>query len=107
MVEAWVLQLLAALAAVIGLGWLALAMDTHWAQAHGSPAPSAGAPRALRLLGAAALAIAFGLCLAADHATMAVLVWFMLVAGAAVAVAMTLSWRPHWLRRLWPLAAAR
>jgi hypothetical protein len=33
---------------------------------------------------------------------MAVLVWFMLLAGSAVAIAMTLSAQPQWLRWLWP-----
>ena len=50
---------------------------------------------------------AFALCLGADHATMAVLVWFMALAGAALAVAFTLSWRPQWLRFLAPWIRAR
>jgi len=31
---------------------------------------------------------------------MALLVWVMALAGAALAVALTLTWRPRWLRLL-------
>ena len=41
------------------------------------------------------------LCLRADHASMAVLVWVMSLAAAALLVAFTLAWRPHWLRWFW------
>ena len=41
------------------------------------------------------LAAALALCLAVDHASMASLVWSMALAGAALAVAFTLSWRPR------------
>lgn len=92
----------AAVAALAGFGWLALGMDVHWAQVHGA-APYSALP--LRVGGAAALALSLGLCLGVDHPTMAVLVWLMLLAGAAVAIAMTLSSRPQWLRRLWPASA--
>ncbi len=92
----------AALTAVAGFGWLALAMDPHWEQVHGEPAAPASVARCLRLAGALALAASLGLCLAADHPSMAVLVWVMLMAGAAATIAATLSWRPQWLRALWP-----
>lgn len=95
------LLITAAIAALAGFGWLALGMETHWAQVHGAIPHSS---RRLRIGGAAALALSLGLCLSVDHPTMAVLVWFMLLAGAAVAVAMTLSSRPQWLRPLWPAA---
>jgi hypothetical protein len=96
------LLLLTAVAATLaGLAWLALAMQPHWAQVHGA-APQAAATR-LRLAGGLALALSFGLCLRVDHPSMAVLVWFMLLAGAAVSVAMMLSTRPQWLRWLWPV----
>ncbi|MBU0828395.1 MAG: DUF3325 domain-containing protein, partial [Gammaproteobacteria bacterium] len=62
--------------------------------------------RTLRWLGAVGLVVALGLCLAVDHASMASLVWFMELAGAALAIAFTLSWRPRvlgvlvgWVRR--------
>lgn len=52
------------------------------------------------LAGASALAISFGLCLAAQHASMAVLVWLMLLALSAFGIAQCLAWRPRWLRPL-------
>lgn len=100
MAEPSLLLCAAAAACLLGMAWLALGMDVHWAQVHGEAArhPSAR----LRFGGSAALALSLALCLAADHATMAVLVWFMLLAGSAAGVAMALSARPHWLRALWP-----
>lgn len=102
MVDPLILQLAAAAAAIIGFGWLALAMDTHWEQAHGDRPQPATAVGLLRVMGAVALAASLALCLGADHVSMAVLVWLMLLAAAVLTVAMTLSWRPQWLRFLWP-----
>ncbi|WAC71194.1 DUF3325 domain-containing protein [Roseateles sp. SL47] len=102
MVDPLLLQLAAAGAAIVGFGWLALAMDVHWEQAQGQRPQPAPVVRLLRVLGSLALAASLGLCLTADHASMAVLVWFMLLAAAVLTVAMTLSWRPQWLRCLWP-----
>jgi hypothetical protein len=91
----------AAAAALTGFCWLALAMPTHWEQVH--PERHVAPSSSLRLAGLAALIVSLGLCLAADHPSMAALVWLMLLAGSAATVAMTLSTRPHWLRRLWPV----
>ncbi|WP_259371794.1 DUF3325 family protein [Rubrivivax gelatinosus] len=41
-------------------------------------------------------------CLRADPPSMAVLVWLMLLAAAALAVAFALAWRPALLRLAWP-----
>nr|WP_246373200.1 DUF3325 family protein [Lysobacter spongiae] len=88
-------------ACIVGVGWLALAMDVHGRQAWGRAA-GAKAKRALRAMGAAALVVALVLCLRVDHATMAVLVWVMALAVGAVAVAMMLAWRARWLGLLAP-----
>lgn len=93
-------------ACVAGMGWLALAMPAHAQQVWGAAA-SPATVRVLRVLGAHALAVSLVLCLAVDHASMAVLVWVMALAGAALAVAFTLSWRAHWLRVLAPWVRAR
>lgn len=93
--------LLAALAAAVaGLGWLALSMDVHWEQVRGSAALPRRTAVLLRWLGAAGLAASLALCLAVDHASMASLVWVMALAGAALAVAFTLTWRPRLLGAL-------
>lgn len=104
---AWLL--LAALAfALAGMGWLALSLPAHAQQAWGR-VPATTTLRLHRLLGASALLAALVLCLYADHATMAVLVWAMAASGAALAVAFVLSSRPRWLRWLapWMRAPAR
>ena len=100
------LLLAALLSSLAGMGWLALSMPVHAQQVWGA-ALSTGTVRLLRVAGALALAAALVLCLAVDHATMASLVWVMGLTAAAVSVAMTLSWRPHWLRWLAPWVSAR
>lgn len=95
------LLLLGALgASTAGLGWLALALGEHWRQVRGAESRSAAKVRALRLLGAAALALSLLLCLSADHATIGALVWVMTLATGALAVAFTLAWRPRTLAPL-------
>ncbi|MDH1293537.1 DUF3325 domain-containing protein [Comamonas terrigena] len=88
--------LAACLACWAGMGWLALAMDGHWEQVFQAEQPQRVVWR-LRAQGAAGLALGLVLCLQADHASMAALVWVMMLAAAALSVAMTLSWRPGWL----------
>lgn len=95
----------AALLLVVALGWLALAMDSHWEQVHGQAGPPPTQRKRLRLFGSLLLLTSLLLCLRADHASMAVLVWAMLAAGGVVVIAFVLSWRPRWLRALWPRPA--
>lgn len=91
----------ALLASLAGMGWLALSMQVHARQVwEGGLSPATS--RLLRWLGAAALVVALGLCLAVDHASMATLVWVMALTGAALLVAFTLAWHPRWLRVLAP-----
>ena len=90
----------AIVAATAGLAWLALAMETHWHQVRGTQLPSHSIVVALRVLGALALVASLLLCMRADHASMASLVWVMALAGAALIVAFTLTWHPRWLAPL-------
>lgn len=85
---------------VVGLSWIALAMEVHWRQVRGPRPLAARTAIALRGLGVLALSSSLGLCLRADHASMASLVWIMSLATAALSVAFTLAWRPHWLAPL-------
>lgn len=99
------LHLATLLACVSGMGWLALAMDVHARQAMGRTlAP--GIARLLRILGSAAIIAGLVAAMAVDHASMAVLVWVMALAGAALVVAFVLAWRPRWLRWLAPWVRA-
>jgi hypothetical protein len=96
---------LAAALALAGMAWLALAMDVHWRQVMHRPAESAaGTRRLLRALGTLALVLSLLACLRADRPSMAVLVWVMMLAGGALAVALMLAWRPRGLALLWPPA---
>jgi hypothetical protein len=96
-----VLLLVAALVGnTVGLAWLALAMGAHWRQVSGARPLTRRAVTALRILGTCALLTSLLLCLCADHATMAPLVWIMALAAGALAVAFTLAWRPRLLRPL-------
>ncbi|WP_295680341.1 DUF3325 family protein [uncultured Nevskia sp.] len=97
-----VLLIAALFTACLGMAWLALAMDVHWKQVCGSASPSPVISKLLRGLGFATLLAALLLCLEADTATMAVLVWMMALAVAAVTVAFVLSWRPRLLAVLLP-----
>jgi hypothetical protein len=92
---------LAALSAFAGMAWLALSMEVHWQQVTGAVlALSQVRRRGLRLAGALGLLVSLLLCLMADHATMAALVWVMLLALSAFVVSMLLSSRPQALRGL-------
>ena len=95
----------ALLMAVAGMAWLALAMPVHAHQAWGE-LPSPRARRALRGLGFVALGLALVLCLRVDHASMAVLVWVMALAGAALSIALALAWHPRRLRLFAPWVRA-
>lgn len=102
MVEAkWLFLVAAGAASLLALTWLALSMDDHWQQVHGQASPRPDTRKTLRALGVLGLAASLFLCLGADHASIAVLVWLMLVPASAITVAMTLAWRPAWLRWLW------
>lgn len=91
---------LALLCCAAGLGWYALSMEVHWKQACGKRSRSPGSIRVMRVLGPVALFAALLLCLRVDHASMAVLVWFMALAASALLIAFTLAWRPRWLSPL-------
>lgn len=87
----------ALLSSLAGMAWLALSMQVHALQVWPRQ-PSLATLRLLRILGSFSVCAALVLCLAADHATMAVLVWVMALSAAAMLVAFTLSSQPQRLR---------
>lgn len=104
--DAWLLSA-ALLSNVAGLAWLAFAMEAHWRQVHPSQPLATRRVRMLRTLGVVALSASLVLCLRVDHVSMALLVWVMSLAAAALIVTFALAWRPHWLAKLvlarqWP-----
>ncbi len=86
-------------ATLLGMGWFALAKAPHWKQVCNGEL-STPASRILRIFGSSALFVSLVLCLAVDHASMASLVWVMLLAVAAVTIAFILALRPALLRFL-------
>ncbi len=92
------LRTAALFAAFVAMAWFALSIDANWRHVRGQRSVQRRRVTArLRLLGSAALVVSLGLCLAADHPSMAVLVWVMLSAVAALGVAMLLAWYPRLL----------
>lgn len=89
----------AAVFCVCGLALLALAMENHWRQVRSDQLLISTA-RKLKGLGSSALLISLVFCLAADHASMASLVWIMLLAVSSTVVALTFSWYPQVLSLL-------
>jgi hypothetical protein len=88
------------LSCVLGLAWLALAMEPHWQQVRATQPLPAATALTLRVLGGLGLLASLVLCLLADHITMAPLVWVMALAGGALTVALVLAWRPRLLAPL-------
>jgi len=80
-----------------GMSWFALAKQPHWTQIRGLQPLTARMIRRLQALGSAALFASLVLCLRADAASMAALVWVMTLSASALLVAFTLAWRPRWL----------
>jgi lysylphosphatidylglycerol synthetase-like protein (DUF2156 family) len=92
--------LLAALVvSILGMLGLALSIDAHRRQLIGPRPSTRGSRIGLRIIGAAFLLTAFGLCAAADPVPMAALVWPMLLTVAAAIVALSLSLHAALLRR--------
>lgn len=101
----WALLAGAVVANISGFAWLSLAMDVHWQQVQASIAPSTRTRNLLRMLGGGSFLVGAVFCFLADHPSMAVLVWLMLLVAAAPVVAMVLAWRPRLLRVFWPCLA--
>ncbi|MDO8826208.1 DUF3325 domain-containing protein [Methylophaga sp.] len=87
---------------MLGMASLALSLPNHWRQVTGieTSLPSPSQQNALRIFGYSTLVVSFVLCLLADHPTMAVLVWVMLLSLAGKGIASILTWRQHWLKPL-------
>ena len=93
----------AALLSLVGMAWLALSMDVHWAQVKQIPLADSQPPRTvLKLLGYLALVASLVVCLVADRPSIAALVWIMLMVGSAVAVALLLANKPRMVKSFWP-----
>ncbi|MEM7136693.1 MAG: DUF3325 domain-containing protein [Myxococcota bacterium] len=98
--EITTLQLLGAFAlSYVGFAWLALTQLRPW-RAVGLGRRRPTRTRLVRVLGVVSLSLGLALTLARDGLAFGLLVWPLLLAIAATAVAITLTWRPQWLRGL-------
>lgn len=84
----------AGLASYGGFVCFALAMPAHWVQATGTPGDAVSGRRRLRPAGALMLGLAYVLCVCRDGPGFGSLLWGVLMSAAAIAVALTLTWRP-------------
>ncbi len=91
----------AAITALAGMSWLALTLQPHRKQVFPAELQQISTRR-LKMLGWSFLLLSAVFCFQADHPSMAVLVWVMLQAFAAMIVAMILSRRPVLLRFICP-----
>ena len=98
-----VLLLGTALAAYLGFALLALGQGRHLRRVAALDPPRGLRLLALRVAAGIALALSLTLALLRDGPSFGALLWATAVSLAALAVALTLAWRPLWLR---PLSAA-
>lgn len=95
---------------LLGMALIALSQPRHWDTVAaggeaGTEPPGAGAlGLAGRLL---SLLVSLVMAVASQGAALGAIFWVMALCAAALAVAFTLAWRPHWLRPLaWLLRRA-
>lgn len=91
------LLLAACVSGYAGFGLLAVSLPRHWHELAGAAALAPARCRALRRVGALAIAGSFALALWRDGAGFGCLLGILLLSACAAAVAFTLSARPRWL----------
>ena len=91
--------------AYIGFALLALSQRRYWRQIFSAGAPIALPLLFLRGLGSLALTASLAVSLLRDGADYGALLWVTALSLSAMAVALTLAWRPSWLRPLASCAA--
>lgn len=89
---------LALAASCLGFACLALSLPRHWKDVTGELTPPPGRVTALRAIGYPALAVSLALTLLRDGASFGSVLWVLVLTAGAAAVALTLTWRPAWLR---------
>lgn len=81
-----------------GFACLALNQGRHWQQVTGRPFRPDAPVRTLRAASVLLLSLAFLLALKRDGLEFGSLLWATTISLAAICVALTLTWRPAWLR---------
>lgn len=94
------LPVLAVLASLCGFVLLALSQDRHWSAVTGLDEGQRVPSAPLRGGGLAAQAVACVLWVIAEGPGFGALLWGVSMTGTAMAIALTLTWRPQWLQPL-------
>lgn len=94
------MTLAACIFALLGFALLALSQQRHLDHVFESNKPPASNQRAQQAIGFIALGLCLTACITTHGASFGSLLWVMLMCAAALAVALTLTWRPGWLRGL-------
>lgn len=76
---------------------LALSQAKHWTRMIEASRCPPHVARRLRILGWLTLAATFALSVSREGASFGSLLWSCLISAAAMAVALTLAWKPRWL----------
>lgn len=84
-----------------GFALLALSQERHVERVFGHHARPACRPRVQRATGFTAIGLGLPVCMVAEGASFGSLLWAVLISAAAMSIALTLTWRPRWLRA-WP-----
>lgn len=85
-------------AAYLSFALFALSQVRHWRVVFDKALPTQREVLLLRSLGILMLSISLALSLVRDGASFGSLLWITMIGVAALAVALTLAWRPRWLR---------
>ncbi len=94
--------LFATICSLLAMGWLALAMPAHWQQVFDDTIKHAPNASLMRALAIGMLFLSAYCCLQADHFSMAILVWVLLLVGSGMTTGMILSYMPHITKMISP-----
>lgn len=92
--------MVACIFALLGFALLALSQERHLDRVFESNRPTTHNIRAQRAICFIAIGSSLPICISTQGASFGSLLWLMLMCAAAMAVALTLTWRPGWLRGL-------
>lgn len=84
--------------AYLSFALFALSQVRHWRVVFDKALPTQREVLLLRSLGILILSMSLALSLVRDGASFGSLLWITMIGVAALAVALTLAWRPRWLR---------
>ena len=84
--------------AYLSFALFALSQVRHWRVVLDKALPTQREVLLLRSLGILMLSMSLALSLVRDGASFGSLLWITMIGVAALAIALTLAWRPRWLR---------